>query len=60
MCNQADTFEDCIFAGSSVTNITERATILRRSAQDGASLTFTVKSPDEAATSSFFRIKLKE
>lgn len=55
-----DTFEECIFAGTSVTNITERATIVERPAQDGASLTFTVKSPDETAAASFFRIKAGE
>lgn len=56
----AEDFAECIFAGTSVTDITTRATIVGRPKQDGASLTFTVKSPDETAAASFFRIKAGE
>ena len=55
-----DLIADSIFVGSTPTNINMRAAVLARPAQDGTTLTFAVRNPDETATSSFFRIKVSE
>ena len=55
-----DLIAESIFVGSTLTNVNTQATVLARPAQDGTTLTFTVRNPDETATASFFRIKVSE
>ena len=55
-----DLIADSIFVGSTPTNINMRATVLARPAQDGTTLTFSVRNPEETATASFSCIKVAE